>query len=141
VSRRSLLKRKMNRLLDDHFVVAEISDIPIKWTRDLTLKRLSTMTDEPSTPPLSEAPRLQNTNTQNPSSHLSRSVTVAGDRTQAVRGRPFHYNTPQEDVEKEQATAETSSVTTVRTFAGWKRDSTQSDKAHLSKGSMRPHVS
>ena len=35
------------------FFSAEISEIPIKWTRDLTLKRLSAGTDEPGSPLLS----------------------------------------------------------------------------------------
>jgi hypothetical protein len=33
--------------------LAEISDIPIKWRRDLTLKRVSATTDDPTTPVLS----------------------------------------------------------------------------------------
>ncbi len=33
--------------------LAEISDIPIKWRRDLTLKRVSATTDDPATPILS----------------------------------------------------------------------------------------
>jgi hypothetical protein len=35
------------------FLLAEISEIPVKWRRDLTLKRLSATTDEPATPILS----------------------------------------------------------------------------------------
>jgi hypothetical protein len=33
--------------------LAEISDIPIKWRRDLTLKRVSATTDDSTTPVLS----------------------------------------------------------------------------------------
>ena len=37
----------------DFYFLAEVSDIPIKWRRDLTLKRVSATTDDQTTPILS----------------------------------------------------------------------------------------
>ncbi|UJR28934.1 hypothetical protein I4U23_010152 [Adineta vaga] len=110
---------------------AEISDIPIKWTRDLTLQRPSATTDDLSTPILNDAPRSQL------SGPLSRSITVSGDR--AVQ----HYNSPgdmdedEDDGGDDQSATTKDSATKLRTFRGWKRDTTYLDRSRLTKGLMR----
>ncbi|CAF3737280.1 unnamed protein product, partial [Adineta steineri] len=113
---------------------AEISDIPIKWTRDLTLQRPSTVTDDLPTPSLSDAPRIQSTNP------LSRSVTVAGDRSSSISDRTFQqYNTPEDD-DADQSTTDKEPTTKLRTFRGWKRDTTHLDKSRLTKGLIRGNM-
>ncbi|CAF0895311.1 unnamed protein product [Rotaria sp. Silwood1] len=120
---------------------AEIPEIPIKWTRDLTLNHPLT-TDEPTTPILSESSHLPSSSSQNQPSQLSRSITVAGDRSPSTTNDRLmrHYNKV-EETDIDQSTTTKESAHKLRTFRGRKRDTTHFDKSRLTKGLMRSHIS
>ena len=82
-------------------------------------------------------PRLQSSSNQNPPSHLSRSITVAGDRSPSVE-RTFQYTMEEGDIDR--STTDKDTQPKLRTFRGWKRDTAHLDKSRLAKGLTRPHV-
>jgi len=86
-------------------------------------------------------PRLQASSNQNPSGQLLRSITLAGDRSSAITDRTFQYYSPIEEVDVNQSTTDKESAPKLRTFRGWKRDTTHLDKSRLTKGLMRSQVS
>jgi hypothetical protein len=81
-------------------------------------------------------PHLQSSSHQNAPSHLSRSITVAGDRSPSI-DRTFQY-TMEGDIDR--STTDKDTEPKLRTFRGWKRDTAHLDKSRLAKGLMRPHV-
>lgn len=88
---------------------------------------------------LLDTPRLQSTTNQNSIGPLSRSITVAGDRSPSITDRTFQYSEMNENDFDSSTTKDTEPK--LRTFRGWKRDTTHLDKARLTKGLMRSHVS
>ncbi|CAF1474341.1 unnamed protein product, partial [Rotaria sordida] len=120
---------------------AEIADIPIKWTRDLTLNHPLATTDEPTTPILSESSPLQSSSNQNQPSQLSRSITVAGDRSPSTNDRLTRHYNRLEETDIDQSTTTKEGAHKLRTFRGRKRDTAHFDKSRLTKGLMRSHIS
>jgi hypothetical protein len=89
---------------------------------------------------LIDASRLQSLASQNPTGHLSRSITVGGDRSPSIKDESFPYTTMDEgDIDPSTTNKDTEPK--LRTFRGWKRDTAHLDKARLTKGLMRSHVS
>lgn len=72
---------------------------------------------------------------------MSRSVTVAGDRSPATTDRLTRYYNKIEETDVDQSTTSRENAPVLRTFRGRKRDTTHFDKHRLTKGLMRSHVS
>lgn len=89
---------------------------------------------------IADAPRLQSSSNANPSSHLSRSVTVAGDRSPSSKIRSTDQTNPLNDEETDSTTTDKNDKQKLRTFLGWKRDTTHFDRSRLAKGLMRSQV-
>jgi hypothetical protein len=88
-----------------------------------------------------DAPRLQSLSSNtNPPAHLLRSITVAGDRSPSTTDRLSHYYNKMEEGDIDQSTTDKDTEPKLRTFRGWKRDTTHLDKSRLTKGLIRSHV-
>ncbi|CAF4887936.1 unnamed protein product, partial [Rotaria socialis] len=120
----------------------EIADIPIKWKRDLTFNNHLTMIDEPIAPVKSESSHFQSSSSNpNAPSHLSRSITVAGDRSPVTTDRLTRFYNKLEETDIDQSTTNKESGPILRTFRGRKRDTAHFDKSRLAKGLMQSHIS
>lgn len=71
---------------------------------------------------------------------MSRSITVAGDRSPSITDRSSQYYALDDENDTNQTTTDDSVEPKLRTFRGWKRDTTHLDKSRLTKGLMRAHV-
>ena len=87
-----------------------------------------------------DAPRIQSPSNQNLGGQLSRSITVAGDRTPSRTDRTFQYQATMDEGDVDSPTTDRSTAPKLRTFGGWKRDTGHLDKSRLTKGLMRSHV-
>lgn len=87
-----------------------------------------------------DAPRIQSPSSQNLGGQLSRSITVAGDRTPSKTERTFQYQATMDEGDADPPTTDRSTAPKLRTFGGWKRDTGHLDKSRLTKGLMRSHV-
>ncbi|CAF3810181.1 unnamed protein product, partial [Didymodactylos carnosus] len=96
----------------------EVADIPIISTTDLTLKRISGTSDDVDV--------IQQAVQNHPPVHLSRSITVTGDRSPSVDKSNFYKRSMLQTIGQ-------GNEPKMRTFRGLKRDTAQ----RLTKGPMK----